>query len=167
MPHGGRRRSGRKIDFTHWTGFNFVSLGLAAGSAGLVLGSAQHLPETLMRTRGSVLTYLDGVQAPGVLVRVGLGMILVPEGTSTTVLWSPITDEDAPWWWYSTFELGYEEQVVDVVACGALSCYRQEIESKAMRVVKNMELQLVVENETLGSASAINVAGSGRFLSGT
>ncbi len=44
-----RRRSGKKIDFLHWTtGFGAFEA-LAAGTVAGTLISAQHLPETLMR----------------------------------------------------------------------------------------------------------------------
>ncbi len=94
-----RRRSGKKIDFLHWTHGNGVNTGLAAGTTASTLIAAQHLPETLMRTRGNLLCTTSGVQAPAKSVFVAGGIILVPEGTGTTVLWSPITDSDAPWIW--------------------------------------------------------------------
>ncbi len=136
-----RRRSGKKIDFTHWTGFAGTSLGLAAaGTSAATLLAAAHEPETLLRTRGNVVAFVDGPQDPGVLVSVGVGFIPVPEGTGTTVLWSPITDPDAPWFWFDRFTIGYEEAVVDVIAMAALSVYRSVIDSKAMRIVRNQEV---------------------------
>ena len=94
-----RRRSGKKIDFLHWV-YGAASSGiLSAGTAAIAIIPAQHLPETLMRTRGAVLTGPSGTQGPARSVNVGVGLILVPEGTGTTVLWSPISDGDAPWIW--------------------------------------------------------------------
>ncbi len=162
-----RRRSGKKIDFVHWTGFQDSFNGQAAGSIAKTLFAAQHDPETLMRTRGSLLTYLDTTQAPGGQILVGAGMILVPEGTSTTVLWSPLTDPDAPWIWYSAFGLGYEEYVTDVIDCPQATSHREVIDSKAMRIVRNQEIQMVVENVTTGSAAAFNMVIGGRSLFGT
>ncbi len=162
-----RRRSGKKIDFVHWLGFSNAVGAHAAGSTARELVAAQHLPETLMRTRGEALVYLDGVSAPGGLAIVSMGLILVPEGTGSTVLWSPLTDSDAPWFWYDSFHIGYEEAVVDVVDIPGITSARRVIDSKAMRINKNMEIQWVIENTTLQSAISVNVSVSGRFLAGT
>jgi len=151
----------------HWTGFQGSSLAQNAGSVGVTLNPAQHDPETLLRSRGNLLTFMDTTQTPAGLIDVGVGMILVPEGTGTTVLWSPITDDDAPWFWYDRFVVGYEEMVTDVVDVPGITSYRSVIDSKAMRIVRNQEVQLVVEQATLGTAEAINTTVSGRFLTGT
>ncbi len=81
--------------------------------------------------------------------------------------WSPITDGDAPWIWVSYFELAYEEMVTDVIDVPGMSSYRELIDNKAMRIVRNQELQMVAENATIGGASSINLSVSGRTLSGT
>ena len=162
-----RRRSGKKIDFVHWSGFQDSFNAQAAGSIGKNIFAAAHEPETLMRLRGTLLAYLDTTQAPGVQIAVGIGMILVPEGTGTTVLWSPLTDPDAPWFWYTAFALGYEEYVTDVISSQVASGYREVIDSKAMRITRNQEVQAVVENVTTGSAGAFNMVIAGRSLSGT
>ncbi len=162
-----RRRSGKKIDFVHWTGFATSSLALAAGTAAATALPAQHEPETLLRIRGSQLTYVDGTQAPGGFVRVGVGMILVPEGTGTTVLWSPVTDADAPWIWVDHFSLGYEEYVNDTIDAVGAPVYRSVIDNKAMRIIRNQEVQCVIEQVTVATAMAINNVVSGRILSGT
>ncbi len=162
-----RRKSGRKIDFTHWTGFSGVSLGQAAGSVGFALLPALHDPETLLRTRGEYVAWLDGAPAVGDAVLVSLGIILVPEGTAATVLWSPFTDADAPWIWYDNATLAYEEPVTDVIDIPLMTAVRRVIDNKAMRVVRNQELQFVIENTTIGTAQGINVSMAGRFLLGT
>jgi len=162
-----RRRSGKKIDFVHWTGFDNVSLGLTAGSAALTLLAAQHDPETLLRIRGEYMTWVDSTQAPGALALISAGIILVPEGTSTTVLWSPRTDADAPWIWYDTSWIGEDELVTDVLDVPVLTGARKVIDNKAMRIVRNQELQFVVENATFGNAVTMNAAIAGRTLSGT
>ncbi len=162
-----RRRSGKKIDFVHWTGFVHGFFSQAAGVAGQNVFPAAHEPETSLRTRGQLLAYVDGASAPGGLAEIGVGMILVPEGTGTTVLWSPLTDSDAPWFWYERFFLGYEEYVVDVIDSPIASGFRTVIDSKAMRITRNQEIQMVVENITHLAAVAVNVAVGGRSLSGT
>ncbi len=162
-----RFRTQRKIGWKHWTGFTGGATGFAAGTIGVMLAAAQHEPETILRTRGQLLAYVDGTQAPGGLTSVGMGMAIVPEGTGTTVLWSPITDADAPWFWYTRFHLGYEEMVTDVVDVPAVSGYREAIDSKAMRKgPQSTEVQLVIESVTALTAVAINLLISGRFLTG-
>ncbi len=162
-----RRRSGKKIDFTHWQ----VGVGSfqaqAAGTSAVLLINAQHLPETLLRTRGALLSYADTTQTPGGSVRMTFGLILVPEGTGTTVLWSPETDSDAPWFYWSTWQIAYEEMVTDVIDVLGASSYREIVDSKAMRIVKNMEVQAVIENVTVGTAMGVNTQFSARFLVGT
>jgi len=91
---------------------------------------------------------------------------LVPEGTSTTVLWSPVTDSDAPWIWWDTLHLMYEEYVVDVIQSVLTSSARRVIDSKAMRIVRNQELQYVVETVNLVSSAPTSIISQVRILSG-
>ncbi len=168
MPH---RRGGfaKKIDTVHWTLFQEVS---AAQSAGVVAKNAlpaQHLPETLLRIRGEWACTFDSGLADGIGVVVTAGLIFVPEGTSTTVLWSPLSDGDAPWIWWDVMHLMYEEFVVDGNYSSQVSSGRRVVDSKAMRKVRNTELQYVVEQATITglSASTINAVISGRVLAGS
>ncbi len=160
-----RGRHGKKIDNVHWTlgGFTFVSQ--AAGVAAQTVFAAQHLPETLLRTRGEWSACLNSGQAAGVGVTVFVGMIQVPEGTGTTVLWSPFTDGDAPWVWWDVLSLMYNEMVVDVIATQNTLSGRRIIDSKAMRKLRNTELQVVVENVTLSGLSTGSVQAVGDFRS--
>ena len=165
MPRRTRGR-GRKIDFTHWTYGSFSHGAQAAGTAASNLFGAQHEPETILRIRGSYVAYMDTPSAPGALVSIGVGFILVPEGSGATVTWSPITDGDAPWIWVDYAMIGYEEMVTDVVDVPMLSGVRRIIDSKAMRITRNQEVQMVVENVTVGNAAAVNVFGQLRLLAG-
>jgi len=162
-----RRRSGKKIDFVHWTGISPGASSLSAGTAAQTALPATHEPETLLRIRGNYATWLDLAQNPGTIVEVSAGLIPVPEGTGTTVLWSPFSDADAPWVWYDTVVLGYEEMVLDVIDSPQMTSFRSVIDNKAMRILRNQELQFVVENTTIGTASAINATLGARVLSGT
>ncbi len=148
----------------HWTGFSGSSLAFAAGVGGATIIAAQHDRETILRTRGTLLAFVDALQAPASLAQISVGFALVPEGTGSTVLWSPLTDADAPWFYYSTFFLGYEEYVVDVIDSPVLTAYREIIDSKAMRRVRNQEVQLVVENTTIAGAVSVNIVAAGRML---
>ncbi len=161
-----RRRSGKKIDFVHWTSFSAGISALTAGTSGVNVLPAQHEPETLLRMRGEWRAGVDGTSAPPTLALIAVGIILVPEGTGTTVLWSPTTDGDAPWIWYDVLHIGYEELVTDVIGSPSLSFARRVIDNKAMRIVRNQEIQLVIENSTLDGAAQVNVNVAGRILSG-
>ncbi len=100
-------------------------------------------------------------------MRVAFGLIYVPEGTGATVLWSPETDADAPWVYWTSFIIGYEEMVTDVVDVPAISGYREVIDTKAMRIIRNSELQACLQNTTVGTAMSVNFNASFRALSGT
>jgi len=136
------RRGGfaKKIESVHWTLIQNRFVGQSAGTAAAVALSAQHLPETLMRIRGEWVCNLSGVAANATGTSVSMGLILVPEGTGTTVLWSPVSDGDAPWMWWDTMGLLYSEQVTDVVYSTQTSSGRRVVDSKAMRKSRNMEL---------------------------
>ena len=164
------RRSGhaKKIDTVHWTYGSWTGLALSsAGTVGVTVLSAQHLPETLLRIRGEWAACFDGVQAPGGFMAITAGLILVPEGTSTTVLWDPVNDGDAPWIWWDVFHLMYEEMVLDVTFSTQTASARRVIDSKAMRKVRNTELQFVAINTAIAGSAAANVAGSVRVLAGS
>ncbi len=170
MGHGRRSGFAKKIDTVHWTLAQNIFVAQAAGTVGATALAAQHLPETLLRIRGEWAAALDGVQAPGIGVTVTMGMILVPEGTGSTVLWSPNTDGDAPWIWWDAFHLIYEEAVVDVVAStDQVSARSRVIDSKAMRKNRNEELQVVLENVTISGMVASSVHGvyTARVLAGS
>ncbi len=166
-----RNRSGftKKIDTVHWTLVSEVFVSKAAGTAAVNALPAQHLPETLMRIRGEAVLGFSGTLGSGVGVLVCLGLIQVPEGTGTTVLWSPITDGDAPWIWWDAYTLLYAEQVADVVASSIPSGARRVIDSKAMRKMRNTELQLVIENATMPglTGASVDVGVTARVLSGS
>ncbi len=163
------RRFGKKIDTVHWSLIADSVVAQAAGTSARLMFAAQHLPETLLRIRGEWACSLDGAQASAIGTSVYSGLILVPEGTGSTVLWSPISDGDAPWIWWDAAHLLYEEFVVDLLASTEVASRARVIDSKAMRKVRNTELQWVVENATISglSASSVNVALSARVLSGS
>jgi len=165
------RGRSKTIDTVHWTAFAGAAAALASGSAVAVLLSvAQHLPETLLRIRGEWVASLDGQIGAQGGAAVTAGIILVPEGTGTTVLWEPGIDGDAPWIWWDHLTCQYEEAVLDVVAStGMVSSGRRVMDSKAMRKVRNSELQVVFANAATSgfTTAAVNVSMVGRFLSGS
>ncbi len=162
-----RGRHAKKIDTVHWLGTIGNVAALGAGTVADSLLAAQHLPETLLRMRGEWYFSLDGAQTGGQGVNVTAGIIQVPEGTGSTVLWSPFTDSDAPWIWWDTCALFYEELVTDVIIAQAGPDMRRVIDSKAMRKLRNTELQLVVENTTIANAASVRGSVSVRVLAGS
>jgi len=162
-----RRGITKKISHVRWKALTGIAANLSVGSAGIVALAATEFAETVMRTRGELLVWLDAVQSPGSWVRWGFGLVCVPEGTGTTVIWSPLTDANAPWFAYASGHLAYEEYVTDVVAAQQVQAHRRIIDSKAMRKCPpDMEVQAVFENVTVGNASDINFAFVGRLLMG-
>ena len=159
----GRGSYQKKIDTVHWTEGGWTFGALAAGAVGGITFAAQHLPETLLRIRGEWAAWFDGALSSGEGVSVTAGLILVPEGTGSTVLWSPVTDGDAPWIWWDSMLLAYEEPVVDTIAIQAMLGRARVIDSKAMRKVRNTELQAVVENTTRSGFNAATVHCCGEF----
>ncbi len=157
----------KKIDTIRWAGF-VHSGSLSAGSAAVTILSAfATVKETIMRTRGELLCYVDSTSAPGGLAEIACGFILAQSGQSTTVLSAPITDAQAQWLWYERFFIGYEEMVTDVIDVPVISGMRKVIDSKAMRIINpNQEVQFVIENVTQLTAVTVNFAVGGRFLLG-
>jgi len=150
---------------TRWTGANATVNAQPAGTAGRIILAASTRRDTILRTRGEAVVYIDSVQAPGVSALISLGLIVVPEGTGTTVLQSPFTDANADWFWFEQVTISYEEMVVDVVDVPGMSSARLTVDSKAMRIgVPDTEVQFVVENTTLTSAVSVNVSFTARFL---
>ena len=164
---GSRSRGGKVIDNLRWLGMSGDVNALAAGTVGVAILSSTASRDTIMRTRGQFMAYLDGVQAPGVRINCGVGLWVVPEGTGTTVLGSPLSDPDADWFWYDTFSLAYEEAVANVISLPGADTFRTVVDSKAMRRPGfDTEVQFVMENVTFGSSSAVNAVLSGRILLG-
>jgi len=161
-------RRGKKIDFTRWTDFSVSASALAAGSVASNAGSAGTGTETLMRTRGQLCAWIDGLEAPATSIVVSVGLIVMPEGQGSTVVSEPFADGNAPWFYFTRFTLGYEEYVTDAIAAPGLSVYRETLDVKAMRILRaDREVQFVVTNTTLISAASVNVSLTGRFLIGS
>jgi len=166
------RRGGhaKKIDTVHWTLSSSVGfIGQAAGAVAALFASAQHLPETLLRMRGEWIATFNGALPDGEGVQIVCGIIQVPEGTGTTVLWDPLIDGDAPWIWWDVANLIYHEYVVDAVQSVQTSSMRRVIDSKAMRKLRNTELQFVMNQQTITglSASNVDVVALARLLAGS
>jgi len=96
-----------------------------------------------------------------------MGIIKVPEGTSTTVVYDPVTDGDAPWLWYDFANLAYEEYVTDVIGSTEAAMRRIIVDNKAMRRTRpDEEYQFVATNQTTNGAAAVDIAFGFRTLIG-
>ncbi len=163
-----RTRFQKKIDSVRWIGFTTSStfLSVAAGTQAVLVTSAGIVPETLLRIRGNWACWPDGTGAPGRAAIITIGIAQVPEGTGTTVLWSPFTDPEAPWIYYDEVVLAQEEVVADNIAAQSVLSYRRMIDNKAMRKLRNREIQIVVENTTIAAALPVDIYVGGRMLFG-
>ncbi len=163
--HRPRGRLSKPRKALRWGAATQTFLALSAGTQALAFISAGTERSTLMRIRGNLIASMDGNQAPGGLIDVAVGIAVVPEGSGTTVLWSPAADSNAPWLFYDRFVVGYEEPVTDVIDIPAISGYRAKVDNKAMRILRpDVEVQIVVENTTLSGGAAINLVFSSRIL---
>ena len=156
------------IDDVRWSGANHSFLAATAGSSAQLMVSDGDR-ETILRIRGEIISYGDGVQDPdGALIDCALGAMVVQAGSGTTVIQAPLTDEDAPWFFYERWQLGYEEMVVDVIDVPGITSYRKTIDSKSMRILREgREVQLVFEQITLNNAMTANTSFGFRMLLGT
>ena len=166
--HRGNSGHVKKIENLIWQNSQGANLAQSAGSvAAIAFATVGTLPVTLLRLRGEFLSWLDAAGAPGEVVQVNAGIIFVPEGTATTVVYSPQSDANAPWLWYAAFTLGREEQVVDVIALEALAMKRIEIDNKVMRRIRlDVEVQFVIETVNVSGSPASNHAFNIRWFEG-
>ncbi len=156
------RSSGRRADY-QWTLGSFVTQGLAAGaSAQFAVISAGVISSTITRTRGRWFAELNGTAVAGDIVLVGVGLIKVSEGGTTTSL--PLTDGDAPFFWTAQVHLS----VIDSSATidrALLGSFREVVDSKAMRVLRpDEDVVCVIETADVVGAPVVNAGFVGRFL---
>jgi len=160
----GARLSKRWLGWSTGSSFHTIS----AGSQAVALVGANMLKDTILRTRGNLICWVDGAEAPAVSAIISVGMHIVPEGTGTTVTVEPFGDANANWFYYDEFVVGYEESVTDVISVQGLELFRSVIDDKAMRIgVPDTEIQFVMTNTTLNGALSVNLTSTGRFLLGS
>ena len=128
-------RHDKVIEDVRWAGALNTASVLSAGTVVQTM-ITDGLKETLLRIRGEIVSYVDGASAPGKLIRMGIGALVVQAGTGTTVNQSPLTDPEAPWLFYETWVLGTEEMVTDVIDVPGITSFRKTIDSKAMRILR-------------------------------
>jgi len=158
----------KTIHTTRWAATSVSADSLAAGSVAVGPVLAAGAPaETILRTRGTGIVHVNTATAPGKGVLISMGLVIVPQGQGTTVIWDPFGDPNAPWMWFQEVFVGYEEMVTDVVDVPTLTGARFIVDSKAMRKAnEDEELQFVVTNTTISTAVAVDIRVAYRFLLG-
>ncbi len=160
-------RRTRKIDNLIWDHSSGSFLAQSAGSAAAIFATVGTTPVTLLRIRGQLAAYIDAASAPTKLVKCTFGLIKVPEGSGATLQYDPVDDANAPWIYWSSWFLGYEEMVTDVISVQGMSSFRETIDNKAMRRIRpDEELQVAFSNVTVGTASSVNMTYTVRWLQG-
>ena len=157
----------KKMDNKVWQYSSGGFTGLSASTVAAAFATVGSLPTTLLRLRGNILCVLDGVDEPGPSAEIQAGIILVPEGSAATVQYDPGSDENAPWLWYTSFTIAYEEPVANVVSVPAGSGFREVVDNKAMRKIRpDVEMQIAVANTTIGAALTVSFFYNIRWLQG-
>ncbi len=163
----GHGRPEKSIDVIRWAGSNHQFAALAAGASAQTYITDGNT-ETILRIRGELMAWVNGIQTGAVLAEIAVGALVVQAGSGTTVIQEPIDEDKAPWLFYERFVLGYEEMIADAIQVGQLSGVRIVVDNKAMRILRpGREVQLVVQNFTLNGAVPVNVNFTSRVLLGT
>ncbi len=160
-----RKTSGRRADM-RWTFGTHVADSVAAGTGSqAVIVTSGTISQTLFRIRGWLNVSLDAAAgAAGDILSVGYGLLVQQGGATATSL--PLTDGDAPFFWYQAFHLVR----VEAVAGGAAdvsSIVSIPIDGKAMRVIRpDQEIVSIFETSDVAGAPAWTGTVSSRFLLG-
>ena len=172
LPGGGLMATRRsnfppKMQEIRWAGAQHGFFAMAAGTAAQVMVT-DGSKETILRIRGSLVSWVDATQAPGGITEVAVGAFVVQAGSGTTVIQSPLSDADAPWLFFERWLMGYEEMVTDVIDVPGITSYRKVIDTKAMRILRpGREVQLVAQVSSLSGAQSVNIHFGFRMLLGT
>ena len=164
-----RRSEGRKTDYTWRAGAASFGTGvsLTATQAALnATGVAVVTASTLMRTRGEVIIEATP-NAIGDTDVVGLGLIVVSMdvfGVGGTSLPGPLTDPRAPWLWH--WYVNLEAASVALDGSHILTNRIIEIDSKAMRCMKETETIALVGQIFTGEFAVVSAVGAFRLLFG-
>ncbi len=159
-----------KISYKHWHGVTWVEAAVTATQT--ALASFQKAegdgPETLLRSRGNVLvTAIPDAGADNGVV--GLG-IVVANNPAITVggvsLPGPLTDQGADWLWHFMVPLSAQGATAEAVN-NIGTVMRVEIDSKAMRRVKDDQGLVLMAETTTALFPTVTVIGGWRFLMGS
>ncbi len=155
------------MDHTAWELSTGYVAGLTAGNQGFNFSTVGTSPATLLRIRREIVGNMDAATAVAAGIQLTYGIILVPEGSGTTVQFTPVGDANAPWLLWGTGFVGYEEGVTDVIDYPGLTSFRHVIDNKAMRRIRpDVEMQFVLETTTALGSGSVNLNYSLRWLQG-
>ncbi len=155
----GGRSGGRRADL-RWT-YGSSHYSGTTSSAFLTLISGSNFSQTLMRSRGQLLCSIDG-PAVNDTIDVGIGFLLAQAGL-TGIASTPLTDGDAPFFWFHAFTLHSQTSTQSEVL--GTQVYRTEIDSKAMRVVRpDQAVYSVIEVLQVVGTPAVDLDLTCRFL---
>ncbi len=158
-----RRTSGRRADL-RWTRGSAAILGQTTagvfGNSTIITTSERS--ETIMRTRGEILVWLDASgSVAGDILRWAAGFLIQQEGQTPAS--TPIADGEAPFFWYETGTLAAETAVGNVGAPSEMA--RIVVDSKAMRILRpNQEVEFIYEVVDVVGAPISNASINARFL---
>ena len=163
MARARRRGAGRRADL-RWVLGRGTLLTLSGGAtAGATVISAGNTSQTIMRTRGRFAVWLDPPLVVGDLVAWAVGLLIVPGLTGTTVTSSPLTDPEAPFYWYESGHLA-AETTADADGEG-IKVVTGIVDVKAMRILRpDQEVQMVAEMSDITQTSEVNFHGTFRTL---
>ena len=146
-----------------WDDFAFSALALSAGDTSAVVISPVTESQTIVRTRGELLCWMDGAPTPPRLIRVGIGLLVQQAGATATV--SPLTDGDAPFFWYDVVTLMSDNTAAGGAPQQPMASSRAVVDGKAMRVLRpDQDIFVVIETADVVGASASDIGFDGRFL---
>jgi len=159
-----QRSRGRRTDY-NWTGFITVGLTIAESNTNTLGGSLTfNDAATIYRLRGQLLIRFDGTSAGDTNIA-GVGIIVVQESAvaaGAASVPNPLTDPEADFLWHQYAP--FIQPVTDDVG-GVSSSMRIEVDSKAMRRVKDTQtLQLVASMSA--ATGATTLTGGIRILTG-
>ncbi len=136
-----RFRSGaKKIDFKQWGAIPGATFNITGDSTVGAGGLSFVEPATILRCRGTLLAQLDETKQVGDDIVLGFGLFILSSdafASGTGAFPDPLGDMEFPWLYYHRWAMRAS------VAAGeeslGASCYRLEIDTKAMRKIKPLE----------------------------
>ena len=128
---------GRPNDYD-WEGVTTTSLALSSAVVTEAQIFTADSSETLMRTRGELLVWMDASgSTAGDAAVVGCGLIVAPTGATVAV--DPINEPGANWFWHNFSVLAVESPIGGAGQTSISGNDRVIIDNKAMRKLREDE----------------------------
>ena len=156
----GRQRvsRGRPNDYD-WELSRGTDLARASGQVVQFEAFISDTAETLMRFRGDVIITLDSAgQTLGDVLVVGWGLIRSASGSSDVGV-SPLFEGGAPWLAYGVATLSNESAAIESLGLSGASMLRWDVDSKAMRKLReNESIYVIFESVSVSGSPNANYA---------